>query len=106
MEIVKEQVLPFLYGSCIQLTGAEEYRLLYYVEYHDDRVSLRIKHLKRHLRLAGFQEFQNLMHLQVADAKAHVLLPIIKERIRICEEWSGSYGKLQFEKLCMEDHDM
>lgn len=29
MEIVKEQVLPYLYGLGIQLSEAEEYRLLY-----------------------------------------------------------------------------
>lgn len=39
------------------------------------------------------------MHLQIADAKAHVLLPVIQERIRICEQWSGAYGVVKYNEL-------
>ena len=93
MEIVRDRVVTRLERVEGGLTKDEVRRLLYYVEYHDDRVSLRVKHLKRHLKMASFEEFQNLMHLQVADAKAHVMLPVIEERIRICEMWAGDYGK-------------
>ena len=63
------------------------------MEYHDDRVSLRMKHLRRHLNLgADLQEFKNLMKLQVADAKAHVMIPIVEQRIEICEKLSGAYA--------------
>ena len=67
-------------------------KLLYYVEYHDDRVSLHQKHLKRHLQLTTLEEFKNLMRLQVADARAHILLPVIEERIRVCEMWAEGYA--------------
>ena len=94
MEIVRDSIVPRLKGD---LTEEEIQRLLYYVEYHDDRVSLRRKHLKRHLEMVSFEDFQNLMQLQVADAKAHVMLPIIEERVRICEMWAGDYGKEMLE---------
>ena len=32
-------------------------RLLYYVRYHDDRVSLKLKHTRRHLKIVSFGEF-------------------------------------------------
>lgn len=92
MEIVRDVVIPTLLTKGVALTRDERHRLLYYVEYHDDRVSLRPKHLRRHLGMVGLTEFQNLMFLQVADAKAHILLPIIEERIRICETWAGEYA--------------
>lgn len=106
VEIVCDQILPSLNQSGVQFTGDELRRLLYYVEYHDDRVSLRIKHLKRHLCRATFEDFQNLMHLQIADAKAHVLLPVIQERIRICEQWSGEFGREKYEMLKRDSKEM
>ena len=39
------------------------------------------------------------MQLQIADAKAHVLLPVIQERIRVCEEWCGSYGITKYKEI-------
>lgn len=92
MEIVRDAVIPTLLAKGMALTTDEQRRLLYYVEYHDDRVSLRPKHLRRHLAMVSLTEFQNLMLLQVADAKAHVLLPIIEERICTCQTWAGEYG--------------
>ena len=92
MEIVRDEVIPSLLAKGVALTADEQRRLLYYVEYHDDRVSLRPKHLHRHLEMVSLTEFQNLMLLQVADAKAHVMLPIIEERIRICQTWAGDYA--------------
>lgn len=38
------------------------------------------------------EEFQDLMLLQVADAKAHIILPIIQERIDICSDLAGVKG--------------
>ena len=40
------------------------------------------------------------MRLQVADAKAHIMLPVIKERIRVCEIWVGSYADEVYLDLC------
>lgn len=84
MEIVRDDVIPALASKGIALTPEGQRKPLYYVEYHDDRVSLRQKHLRRHLGMASLAEFQNLMLLQVSDAKAHIMLPVIEERIRIC----------------------
>ncbi len=94
-EIVKNEIMPLL-----TLTEDEQRRLLYYVRYHDDRVSLREKHLKRHIKIgASLQEFQNLMKLQVADAKAHIIIPIIQDRIVICTQWAGSYGSETYARI-------
>ena len=92
MEIVRDRVIPELIAKGVLLTSDEQRRLLYYVEYHDDRVSLRQKHLRRHLQMASLDEFKNLMRLQVADARAHIMLPVIEERIRICGTWADGYA--------------
>lgn len=68
-------------------------RLLYYEEYHDDHVSKKLKHINRHMKMASFDEFRNLMFLQVADAKAHVQLPIIAERVEVCSALAGKEGE-------------
>ena len=70
------------------------------MEYHDDRVSLRMKHLRRHLRLGySLSEFQNLKKLQVADAKAHIIIPLIQQRIDICEKLSGEYAEELYQQI-------
>lgn len=99
MEIVRDDVIPALTANGIVLTTEEQRRLLYYVEYHDDWISLRQKHLRRHLGMASLAEFQNLMLLQMADAKAHTMLPIIEERIRICQTWAGDYAVEAAQKI-------
>ena len=100
MEIVRDEILPDLDKKGEVLTEDEQRRLLYYVKYHDDRVSLRMKHLRRHLRIgASLEEFQNLMRLQVADAKAHVLIPIVVQRIEICEKLSGEYAEELYREI-------
>lgn len=88
MEIVRDIIIPKL--SCINATDAK--RLLYYVEYHDDRVSRKLKHVNRHMKIASVEEFQKLMLLQVADAQAHIILPIIQERIDVCSDLAGVKG--------------
>lgn len=94
MEITRDEIIPELMARGEKLTEDEQRRLLYYVEYHDDRVSLRMKHLRRHLNLgASVAEFQNLMKLQVADAKAHIMIPIVQQRIEICDKLSGEYAE-------------
>ena len=100
MEIVRDRILPEIRESGNALTEDEERRLLYYVEYHDDHVSLEIGHLRRHLQMpVSLEEFRNLMDLEIADAKAHVQIPIIKERIRICSLLSGEYSDRLYEKI-------
>ena len=98
-EIVKENVLPHLERMGIELESEDKRRLTYYVQFHDDRVSLRIKHLRRHLKMTSFEEFKKLMILQVADAKAHVMIPIIEERVDVCSQWAGEHGEKMYKKL-------
>lgn len=100
MEIVKNAIIPELLSKGEILRDDEQRRLIYYVEYHDDRVSLRMKHLRRHLNMGvSLQEFQNLMRLQVADAKAHVLIPVVQQRIEICGKLAGEYGEELYRKI-------
>ena len=100
MEIVKDAIIPELLSKGESLRDGDQRRLIYYVEYHDDRVSLRMKHLRRHLNMGvSLQEFQNLMRLQVADAKAHVLIPVVRQRIEICGKLAGEYGEELYRKI-------
>ena len=100
MEIVKDAIIPELLSKGESLRDDEQRRLIYYVEYHDDRVSLRMKHLRRHINMGvSLQEFQNLMRLQVADAKAHVLIPVVQQRIEICGKLAGEYGEELYRKI-------
>ncbi len=94
LEITRDQIIPDLLSKGEDLSEDEQRRLIYYVEYHDDRMSLRMKHLRQHLNLgASLQEFQNLMKLQVSDARAHVLIPIVRQRIEMCTQLSGEYAE-------------
>lgn len=91
-EIVQSEILNTLYEGNVNLLFEDQKRLVYFVRYHDDRISLRMKHLRKHLKLVTLKEYKKLMLLQVADAKAHIMLPIIKERIEKCEKLSGEYA--------------
>lgn len=51
MEIVRDVVIPELDRQGFHIGSEDMNRLLYYIEYHDDYVSLRLKHLRRHLRM-------------------------------------------------------
>lgn len=97
--IVEEELLPYWNTNGIRLNNEDKQKLLYYIEYHDDRVSLRIKHLRRHLKLVPLEIFKNLMLLEVADAEAHNDLPIIQERVKICRMWSGDYADEMIRKI-------
>lgn len=98
-EIVQNEVLHTLHDNGVELLSEDQERLVYFVRYHDDRVSLRMKHLKRHLQIASLEDFKKLMLLQVADAKAHVMIPVIENRIKICEELSGEYADTLYEQI-------
>ena len=100
MEIVRDRILPEIRENGDDLTEDEIRRLLYYVEYHDDHVRLESGHLLRHLQMgASLEEFRNLMHLEIADAKAHVQIPVIRERIRICSALAGEYTDRLYEEI-------
>lgn len=92
-QIVSEVIIPELDKKGYAISGLDIKRLLYYIEYHDDHVSMKLKHINRHLKMVPFEEFKNLMLLQVADAKAHVQLPIIAERVQICGALASEEGE-------------
>ena len=48
---------------------------------------------------SSYDDFKKLMLLQVADAKAHVMLPVIEKRVEICEKLSGSYADYLQEQI-------
>lgn len=100
-EIVREEVIPGLVEKGV--TEDDRRRLLYYVAYHDDRVGLLAKHVKRHLEIpVSFHEFQNLMLLEVADAKAHVQIPIVVKRVEVCSALAGEDGRALYQRVMEE----
>lgn len=100
-EIVRDEIIPDWESRGILLSDDDKRRLVYYVEWHDDRVSLKLKHVRQHIcKLGvGIEEFRILMLLQVADAKAHVRIPIVEERIRICTLLAGEEGTKMYERI-------
>ena len=99
MEIVRDIVIPELDRQGYVISCFDVQELLYYVKYHDDHVSVKLKHVRRHTKMASFAMFQNLMLLQMADAKAHIQIPIIAERAEICERLAGEEGRLLYQRI-------
>ena len=73
-EIVQDEILYTLYEKGVDLLFEDQMRLVYFVRHHDEHVSLRMKHIRGHLKRVSLDDFKKLMLLQVADAKAHVML--------------------------------
>ena len=101
-EIVQDEILNELYQHDANLFFEDQKRLVYYVRYHDEHVSLRMEYLRPHLNMVSLDVFKKLMLLQVADAKAHILIPIIEERIEKCEKLSGEYSDYLQEQILQE----
>ena len=98
-QIVRDEVIPMLKKSGFELSDIDVQRLLYYVRYHDDHVSVKLKHVRRHTKMVPFEQFQNLMRLQEADARAHVQLPVIAERVEICSRLAGEEGAKLYQRI-------
>ncbi len=100
LEIVRDEVLPTLLNKGVKLSEQEKERLLYYVAYHDDRMSLKLKHIREHLNIpVSLAEFQKLMLLQVSDAKAHIQIPIVAQRVEICQKLAGEEGLRLYQRI-------
>ena len=97
--IVAEFIEPTLLNQGYTLSSEDTKRLRYYVRYHDDHVSLRLKYLRRHLTLTDFETFRKLMLLQIADANAHILEPIIQQRVDICTQLYGEVGYNNYNRI-------
>ncbi len=99
-EVVQDEVLPTLLQKGATLSEDERRRLLYYVRHHDDRMSVKLKHVREHLKIpVSFEEYQNLMLLEVADAKAHVQIPIVALRVEVCERLAGPEGLELYQRI-------
>ena len=80
-EIVGQLLPPLIYDFTLESKDAVR-RLLYYVRTHDERMKEDV--LRRHLKEASCREFKNMLLLQIADTKAHILLPLMMERLNRC----------------------
>lgn len=99
-EIVETEVIPFLLEKGTNLSEEDRQRLIYYVEHHDDRMSLRLKHVREHMNIpVSFETFQKLMHLEVSDALAHVQIPVVAERVQVCSALAGEEGRKLYEQI-------
>lgn len=72
------------------------------MRHHDDNISVREARVRRYMEGVSFEEFQNLMLLQMADARAHVLHPMVVERIAICSMMAGKEGERIY-RSCSEE---
>lgn len=107
MELVRDKVIPHLIETGVELTSDDKERLLYYVEHHDDRITLLSTELRTHLEIpVSFQEFRNLMYLEMADALAHVQIPVIEKRLETCRAWAGEYGEDTYHQMAAMMFDM
>lgn len=99
-EIVETEVIPFLLEKGADLSEEDQKRFIYYVEHHDDRMSLRLKHVREHMNIpVSFDTFQKLMLLEVSDALAHVQIPVVAERVQICSAMAGEEGRKLYEQI-------
>lgn len=99
-EIVRDEMIPQLLQKGINLSEDEQRRLLYYVRHHDDRMSVKLKHVREHLKIpVSIQEYQNLMLLEVSDAKAHAQIPIVALRVEVCEKLAGEEGLELYQRI-------
>jgi len=84
-EITAREILPALEAGGEAPDKESEERLLYYIRYHNDLPGLMKKYIRKHLKLGTFQQFLNLMNLQIADAHAQMYYTASKERAALCE---------------------
>ena len=99
-EIVETEVIPYLLEKGAPLSEDDIHRLIYYVAHHDDRMYLTVECVKEHLDVpVTFETLQNLMHLEVADALAHVQIPVVVRRVEVCSALAGEEGRKLYEQI-------
>ncbi len=102
-EIVETEVLPWLLKKGVLLSEDDCKRLIYYVAHHDDTMHLTEECIKEHLNVpVTFETLQNLMHLEVSDALAHVQIPVVVRRVEVCSAMAGEDGRRLYERICCE----
>lgn len=93
-EIVYREIMP-----CLHLSLDDGWRLLYYVEHHDDDENSGIDFLKEYISKTPPWIFRNLMLLQSADASAHRAEPWVVQRIEVCNRWADA---TYLKEMCMK----
>ena len=83
-EIAEDIILPRIIDIGAPLSSHEKELFIYYVAHHDDHMKISDELVKEYLEDISLEEFHHLMLLEVSDAIAHVQLPIIAERVRVC----------------------
>ena len=102
-EIVEMEVIPYLLKKGAPLSEDDIHRFLYYVAHHDDTMHLTVECVKEHLDVpVTFQTLQNLMHLEVADALAHVQIPVVVNRVEVCSAMAGEEGWKLYKQIITE----
>lgn len=101
-EIVRDIVLPDLHAHNIRVPYEDQSRLLYFVAHHADHISMRVKTVRKHIPLAYMSDFKQLMHLQIADAKAHTHTPVIQDRIDRCQKMLDGHADYLYQKILSE----
>ena len=77
----------------------ENRKCIYFVEGECEEKLINALKVDTSLVINGKVKFQNLMKLQVSDAKAHIMIPIVKQRIEICEQMSGELAKQMYDEI-------
>lgn len=99
-EIVETEVIPYLLEKGVPFSEDDIRRFVYYVAHHDDTMHLTVECVKEHLDVpVTFQTLQNLMHLEVADALAHVQIPVVVNRVEVCSAMAGEEGRKLYEQI-------
>lgn len=102
VRMVRDEILPELKSKGAEISIEDEKTLIYYVKHHDEQMSLKKKSMRRHLNEVTLEVFMRLLIFQIADAKAHVQLPFVLERIEVCRKLLGDYGKKIYEQIFLE----
>ena len=99
-EIVETEVVPYLLEKGAPLSEDDIHRLIYYVAHHDDTIHLSERCVRNHLSIpVSFKTLQNLMHLEVSDALAHVQIPVVVRRVEVCSAMAGEEGRRLYNRI-------
>ena len=99
-KIVETEVIPYLLEKGVPLSEDDCHRLIYYVAHHDDTMHLSETCIQKHLAVpVSFETLQNLMHLEVSDALAHVQIPVVVKRVEVCSALAGEEGRKIYERI-------
>ena len=85
--IVEQQIVPSLVHQGEVMDEKMQSDLIWLVEHHDDTLPKKDQHVLKIRDAIGKDLFNEWMKLQIADAKAHVILPKVLGRIMVCEKW-------------------